>query len=182
LKRLSVATSRLQPHVEHYATHPEIEELGGRLQAAEDQPGAGYGLRREILSPLETLAQSVSTMAPTTTPAATIPLVCALAGNGTWLAYGLATVCSAAGRMVSGLGTRIISPLAAIAMLLALLGNLYPVPEGLYGKLPYIYLAYLRKCSGFCCAAVQSKGSRATSSRHQPILLARRQTRRVATE
>jgi amino acid transporter len=48
-------------------------------------------LRREILSPMETLAQSVSTMAPTTTPAATIPLVCALAGNGTWLAYVLAT-------------------------------------------------------------------------------------------
>jgi amino acid transporter len=40
---------------------------------------------------METLAQSVSTMAPTTTPAATIPLVCALAGNGTWLAYVLAT-------------------------------------------------------------------------------------------
>jgi amino acid transporter len=50
-----------------------------------------YGLRRGILSPLETLAQSVSTVAPTTTPAATIPLVCALAGNGTWLAYALAT-------------------------------------------------------------------------------------------
>ena len=31
-------------------------------------------------------------MAPTTTPAATIPLVCALAGNGTWLAYVLATI------------------------------------------------------------------------------------------
>ena len=28
-------------------------------------------------------------------------------------------------------------------MLLALVGNLYPVPEGNYGKLPYIYLAYL---------------------------------------
>jgi hypothetical protein len=28
-------------------------------------------------------------------------------------------------------------------MLLALVGNLYPVPEGPYGKLPYIYLAYL---------------------------------------
>jgi len=54
--------------------------------------GLDYGLRREILSPMETLAQSVSTMAPTTTPAATIPLVCALAGNGTWLAYVLATV------------------------------------------------------------------------------------------
>jgi len=41
---------------------------------------------------METLAQSVSTMAPTTTPVATIPLVCALAGNGTWLAYVLATI------------------------------------------------------------------------------------------
>src|ERR1700733_13015303 len=51
-----------------------------------------YGLRREILSPLETLAQSISTIAPTTTPVATIPLVCALAGNGTWLAYVLATL------------------------------------------------------------------------------------------
>jgi amino acid transporter len=50
-----------------------------------------FGLRREVLSPMETLAQSVSTIAPTTTPVATIPLVCALAGNGTWLAYVLAT-------------------------------------------------------------------------------------------
>jgi len=51
-----------------------------------------YGLRRGVLSPMETLAQSVGTIAPTTTPAATIPLVCALAGEGTWLAYALATV------------------------------------------------------------------------------------------
>ncbi|MHB8499955.1 MAG: APC family permease [Candidatus Acidiferrales bacterium] len=59
---------------------------------AQTQPEAGgYGLRREVLSPMETLAQSVSTIAPTTTPVATIPLVCALAGNGTWLAYVLAT-------------------------------------------------------------------------------------------
>ena len=55
------------------------------------RPEIGYGLRREVLSPMETLAQSVSTIAPTTTPVATIPLVCALAGNGTWLAYVLAT-------------------------------------------------------------------------------------------
>jgi amino acid transporter len=60
--------------------------------ALEHSENADYGLRRGILSPMETLAQSVSTMAPTTTPAATIPLVCALAGNGTWLAYVLATV------------------------------------------------------------------------------------------
>jgi amino acid transporter len=39
---------------------------------------------------METLAQSISTIAPTTTPVATIPLVCALAGNGTWLASVLA--------------------------------------------------------------------------------------------
>jgi hypothetical protein len=47
----------------------------------------GYGLRRGVLSPMETLAQSISTVAPTLTPVATIPLVAALAGNGTWLAY-----------------------------------------------------------------------------------------------
>src|ERR1700739_1416897 len=52
---------------------------------------ASYGLRLKVLSPMETLAQSLSTMAPTTTPVATIPLVFALAGNGTWLAYVLAT-------------------------------------------------------------------------------------------
>jgi amino acid transporter len=63
------------------------------LKTAPEHPQQSeYGLRRGILSPMETLAQSVSTMAPTTTPAATIPLVCALAGNGTWLAYVLATV------------------------------------------------------------------------------------------
>jgi amino acid transporter len=59
--------------------------------ASKNPPAADYGLRHGILSPMETLAQSVSTMAPTTTPAATIPLVCALAGNATWLAYALAT-------------------------------------------------------------------------------------------
>src|ERR1700675_3058046 len=54
--------------------------------------GATYGLRADALSPMEILAQSVSTIAPTTTPVATIPLVCALSGNGTWLAYVLATI------------------------------------------------------------------------------------------
>ena len=58
---------------------------------AQVDPERSYGLRCGALSPMETLAQSVSTIAPTTTPVATIPLVCALAGNGTWLAYVLAT-------------------------------------------------------------------------------------------
>jgi Amino acid permease len=62
------------------------------MERTEHSNSAGYGLRREALSPMETLAQSVSTIAPTTTPVATIPLVCALAGNGTWFVYVLATV------------------------------------------------------------------------------------------
>jgi amino acid transporter len=37
----------------------------------------------------------------------------------------------------------IVPALACAAMLLALVGNLYPVPEGNYGRLPYIYLVYL---------------------------------------
>jgi amino acid transporter len=40
-------------------------------------------------------------------------------------------------------GAQIIPWLAGLAMLLALVGNFYPVPEGPYGKLPFIYLAYL---------------------------------------
>jgi hypothetical protein len=40
-------------------------------------------------------------------------------------------------------GAQIIPWLASLAMLLALVGNLYPVPEGPYGKLPYVFLAYL---------------------------------------
>src|ERR1700722_6368323 len=37
-----------------------------------DEKTASYGLRREVLSPMETLAQSISTIAPTATPVATI--------------------------------------------------------------------------------------------------------------
>jgi len=59
---------------------------------AETSQIPSYGLRLAALSPMETLAQSISTIAPTTTPVATIPLVCALAGNGTWLAYVLASL------------------------------------------------------------------------------------------
>ncbi len=51
-----------------------------------------YGLHHGVLSPLETLAQSVSAMAPSASPSLTIPLVFALAGNGTWLVYLLSTL------------------------------------------------------------------------------------------
>ena len=56
-----------------------------------DLKAAGYGLRQEALSPLETLAQSISSMCPTLTAIRCLPLVFTLAGNGTWLAYILAT-------------------------------------------------------------------------------------------
>jgi len=49
-----------------------------------------YGLRQGILTPVQTLAQSISSVAPTCTTTINIPLVFALAGNGTWLAYCLA--------------------------------------------------------------------------------------------
>jgi len=57
-------------------------------------PGAapeGYGLHAGVLGPVETLAQSVSAMAPSTSASLTIPLVFALAGNATWFVYLLAT-------------------------------------------------------------------------------------------
>jgi amino acid transporter len=50
-----------------------------------------YGLHKGVLSPMETLAQSISAIAPSTSPALTIPLVVALSGSGTWLVYVLTT-------------------------------------------------------------------------------------------
>ncbi len=49
-----------------------------------------FGLRAGVLGPVETLAQSVSAVAPSTSPSLTIPLVFALAGNATWFVYLLA--------------------------------------------------------------------------------------------
>lgn len=50
------------------------------------------GLRRNALPFVETLAQSIANIAPTATPALTIPLVFANSGNGTWLTYLFATI------------------------------------------------------------------------------------------
>ena len=51
-----------------------------------------YGLHSGVLGPVETLAQSVSAVAPSATPALTIPIVFVLAGNATWFVYLLATI------------------------------------------------------------------------------------------
>lgn len=57
----------------------------------EQAPKESYGLHAGVLGPIETLAQSVSAMAPSTSPSLTIPLVFAIAGNATWFVYLLAT-------------------------------------------------------------------------------------------
>jgi len=50
------------------------------------------GLKRDCLSFLEVVAQSVANIAPTATPALIIPVVFASAGNSLWVAYAFATV------------------------------------------------------------------------------------------
>jgi amino acid transporter len=59
---------------------------------AQQGSGEQFALHAGVLSPLETLAQSVSAIAPSTTPSLTIPLVFALAGSATWFVYFLATI------------------------------------------------------------------------------------------
>jgi len=83
-----------------------------------------------------------------------------LATYGFIVAYAL--VCGALPRYLRqhgafNAGERIIPGLAAATMLLALVGNLYPVPEGPYGKLPYIYLAYLIAGLGWFAVRARSK-------------------------
>jgi len=53
---------------------------------------SSYGLKPAVLSPSETLAQSVALIAPTCAPVMTVPLVFALAGDGSWLVFIIATV------------------------------------------------------------------------------------------
>src|ERR1700679_1467653 len=60
------------------------------LDAESSSPSRG--LQKEVLSPLETLAQSIAGIAPSATPGMLIPIVFGFAGNGTWLSYLLATI------------------------------------------------------------------------------------------
>ena len=55
--------------------------------ASDLESTSAFGLRKQVLSPLETLAQSISAIAPSTSAALTVPLVFALAGEGTCIAY-----------------------------------------------------------------------------------------------
>lgn len=64
-------------------------------------------------------------------------------------------------RSVFHQGAQIIPWLACAAMVFALAGNLYPVPEGPYGKLPYIYLAYL--AAGLLWFALRGRSKKLTA-------------------
>ncbi len=68
----------------------DATSISGKVDARESAPEA-YGLRKGALGPMETLAQSVSATAPSTSASLTIPLIVGLAGNATWFVYLLAT-------------------------------------------------------------------------------------------
>jgi amino acid transporter len=55
-------------------------------------PSNSYGLKSAVLSPGETLAQSVALIAPTGAPVMTVPLVFALAGDGCAVAFLISTI------------------------------------------------------------------------------------------
>src|SRR5450631_914146 len=83
------ATRRPKPHTLTMNTPvpSPAEEKGARA-------GTGYGLHSNVLGHFDALAQSVATMAPTASAAMTVPLVFSSAGNGTWVSYLLATLCT----------------------------------------------------------------------------------------
>ncbi len=89
-------SSRAQSHLNNMASLNPAETAGSAPPLAISDAVTGtkparYGLRQGSLSPMETLAQSISGACPTLTPFVTVPLVYTLAGNATWLAYILGT-------------------------------------------------------------------------------------------
>lgn len=64
--------------------------LPNKSGLGEKQPHTG--LQRAVLTPMETLAQSIAGIAPSATPGMLIPIAFGFAGNGTWLSYLLATI------------------------------------------------------------------------------------------
>ena len=72
---------------------PVTTEVSAPASEAYLVPTATLGLRQHVLSPVETLAQSISTIAPSTTPLLTVPVVFAVGGSAWWVAYLLALTC-----------------------------------------------------------------------------------------
>src|SRR5580698_780938 len=90
------AISKLQSN-DSFIRHAKDGRVTGDSSAAvevrtESGASESYGLHTGVLGSVETLAQSISAIAPCTTPSLTIPLIFALAGSATWFVYLLATV------------------------------------------------------------------------------------------
>lgn len=131
-----------------------MERPGGKIDASN-------GLKKEVLSSNETLAQSIALIAPTAGPLLTIPLVYASAGPGTWLAYVIATVtivlvalnvnqfarisCSP-GSLYSYISSHmhpVIGMLAAWALLIAYIGTATSIAAGLVNYANVILTSFL---------------------------------------
>jgi amino acid transporter len=76
------------------ATPTQIRPAAEGESGTGDQGVSGHGLHKGALGHFDSLAQSISTMAPTASAAMTVPLVFSSAGNGTWISYLLATLCT----------------------------------------------------------------------------------------
>jgi amino acid transporter len=146
---------------------------------------AHHGLAHDSLRATHTRNQTPSRAIVITGAAALVPAA-VLAARGAsgmdvygWLGslatYGFivayALVCVALPRYlrhhgVFRAGAQVVPWLAGAAMLLALVGNLYPVPEGPYGKLPFIYLAYLT--AGLLWFVIRRRNKKTTVAKSSP--------------
>jgi len=72
---------------------PARREIGNAPPAGNARPSVAHrDLRRQCLSYLEVLSQSVSIIAPSTVPAAILGLIFAVSGNGTWFSFVLGMI------------------------------------------------------------------------------------------
>lgn len=90
---LEDAKAGIEPHESSAPTAPAPTAPAPAAPAATLTPTVPVcGLKKAVLTPLETLAQSIAGIAPSATPGMLIPIVFGFAGNGTWLCYVLATI------------------------------------------------------------------------------------------
>jgi amino acid transporter len=111
---------------------------------------SGFGLRRQCLSFLEVLGQSIAGISPTSTSVLVVALVFASAGNGTWLAYLLATIgLLLVGLQINQFGKRSASPGAFFVYVGQALGPSVGFISGWA-----LLLAYILSSAAALCAAV----------------------------
>ena len=115
-----------------------LEHTAGPASAAIER----RGLKRDALSFVEVVSQSVANIAPSATPALIIPLVFASAGNGTWLAYAIATLALVAVTVqINSFASRSASPGALYTFTAQGLGPTWGSISGWALFLAYIFTA-----------------------------------------